>query len=95
MNRPRRTAAALAVASTILLLVLPAEVAACPVCYGEAEGNVIDGAKLSVVFLGALVYAVIGGGIGLVLLVRRRARTTTELRADPRRGLELIRESDA
>lgn len=54
-----------------LLAALPA--AACPVCYGEADGEVIQGTKWSVAFLGGLVYLVMGGGVGLVVAQRRRA----------------------
>lgn len=59
---------------------------ACPVCYGEASGGVMDGAKMSVAFLGGLVYLLLFGGAGMAVMVRRRA-----LRAmDPRQGLRLI-----
>lgn len=53
-----------------LLAALPA--AACPVCYGEADGEMIQGTKWSVAFLGGLVYLVMGGGVGLVVAQRRR-----------------------
>lgn len=53
-------------------LALAAEASACPVCYGGAEGDVIEGAKLSVLFMGALVYAVMGGGVAMVVVARRR-----------------------
>lgn len=82
-RRPRFPAvvAALALAAFVALPAL-----ACPVCYGEAEGGMIDGTKLSVAFLGGLVYLVLFGGVGMVVLVRRRA-----LRAnDPRHGLHLV-----
>lgn len=59
---------------------------ACPVCYGEASGSMIDGAKLSVAFLGGLVYLVIGGGVGAVLVLRRHVRKNM----DPRRGLHSV-----
>lgn len=56
-----------------LLLAAAGDASACPVCYGDAAGSVIDGAKLSVAFLGALVYGVLGGGVALVVAARRRA----------------------
>ncbi len=49
---------------------------ACSVCWGAAGGPVIHGTKLSIVFLLGLTYLVLGGGVGMVLLVRRRARGT-------------------
>lgn len=64
---------------------LAAPAFACPVCYGEAEGAVIDGAKLSVLFLGALVYLLIGGGVALAVVAHRRAVKNL----DPRRGMRL------
>jgi hypothetical protein len=69
-----------------LAVLLAADAFACPVCYGGASGSMIDGAKLSVIFLGALVYLMIGGGIGMVLLLRRRVRKNL----DPRRGLHAV-----
>lgn len=59
---------------------------ACPVCYGEASGGVIDGTKMSVAFLGGLLYLLLFGGMGMALMVRRRALRTM----DPRHGLRLI-----
>jgi hypothetical protein len=51
----------------------PGEASACPVCYGGAEGDVIEGAKLSVFFMGGLVYTVMIGGVVMVVAARRRA----------------------
>ena len=68
---------------------LPAVAWACPVCYGEAEGGVVDGARMAIVFMAVLVYALIGGGIGMVIALRRRARRLQKER-DPRRGLHLV-----
>lgn len=80
----RRLAAAIGALGLAALWALPA--LACPVCYGEAEGSMIDGTKLSIAFLGGLVYLVLFGGVGMVVLVRRQA-----LRAnDPRHGLHLV-----
>lgn len=84
MNGRGRISAALAGLALAALWALPA--LACPVCYGEAEGGVIDGAKLSIAFLGGLVYLVLFGGVGMVVLVRRRALQAN----DPRHGLHLV-----
>lgn len=73
---------AVVMVATVVLLVAP-DAFACPVCYGEASGSIIDGAKLSVIFLGVLVYLLIGGGLGVFFLLRRRVRKNL----DPRRGL--------
>lgn len=62
--------------------------AACPVCYGNAEGQVIDGAKASIAFMGVLVYAVMGGGIAMVVVSRRRALREGE--PSPSAGIDPI-----
>jgi len=49
---------------------------ACSVCWGAAQDPVVHGTKLSIVFLLGLTYLVLGGGVGMVLLVRRRALRT-------------------
>lgn len=70
----------------VLVLGIAAPAAACPVCYGEAESGIIDGVRWAIVFMGALVYALIGGGIALVIVLRRRALREQ----DPHRGLKLV-----
>lgn len=80
-----KTARTFAILLTGWLLCARAAVA-CPVCYGQADNAVIDGAKLSVVFLGALVYLLIGGGIALAVVAHRRAVKNL----DPHKGLRLL-----
>ena len=46
---------------------------ACSVCWGAAQDPVVHGTKLSIVFLLGLTYLLLGGGVGMVLLVRRKA----------------------
>ena len=75
-----------------LLLSGAGEAGACPVCYGDSSGSVIDGAKMSVAFLGALVYGVMAGGAALVVAVRRRAGSTASNDDDPRHGMRLVRD---
>jgi hypothetical protein len=85
---PASLPAALLAAVLLGAVALPA--AACPVCYGEAEGEVIEGTQWSVAFLGALVYGLIGGAGALVLVQRRRVRRDAERSADPHHGLHLV-----
>ena len=54
-------------------LLLPAQTLACSVCWGAAQDPVVHGTKLSIVFLLGLTYLLLGGGVGMVLLVRRKA----------------------
>ena len=46
---------------------------ACSVCWGAAQDPVVEGTKLSIVFLLGLTYLLLGGGVGLVFVVRRKA----------------------
>lgn len=48
--------------------------AACPVCFGEAEAPIFDGARWSVVFLGGLTYLLMAGAAAVVIALRRRVR---------------------
>jgi hypothetical protein len=50
------------------------DVLACSVCWGAAQDPVVHGTKLSIVFLLVLVYLLLGGGVGMVFMARRRAR---------------------
>lgn len=74
----------------VLALAAAAPAAACPVCYGGTEGAMLDGLRWSIVFLGALVYVLMGGGIALAFALRRRARRLAERMEDPHRGLHLV-----
>ncbi|MEM7482231.1 MAG: hypothetical protein AAF481_13730 [Acidobacteriota bacterium] len=87
MSTNRKARAATTTVLVIAALFLwPGDLLACPVCYGEAEEPVIDGARWSIIFLGGLLYAMIGGGLTLFLLLRRRAQRLQE----PQRGLRLV-----
>ena len=46
---------------------------ACSVCWGAVQDPVVHGTKLSIVFLLGLTYALLGGGVGMVVLLRRKA----------------------
>ncbi len=46
---------------------------ACSVCWGAAQDPVVEGTKLSIVFLLGLTYLLLGGGVGMVFMVRRKA----------------------
>jgi hypothetical protein len=69
-RRWRAAGVALAAAGGALL---PATARACAVCYGRAEAPVLEGTRLSVVFLLVLTYLLLGGGVAGFLLRRRRA----------------------
>lgn len=56
----------------------PGVAAACSVCYGAAEGDMIDGARTAIVFMLVLTYALLGGGLGMVWIARRRIGAASE-----------------
>ncbi len=87
----RRLLRRLAAASACLLAAAPGTAAwACPVCYGAADNAMIDGAKASVLFMGALVYCLLGGVAAMVIALRRRARKLSDPNLDRHRGLKLV-----
>jgi len=93
MSRNRKTARTGRGALLLLLLTFAlawaAEAAACPVCFGDTDDPVVDGVRWSVIFLGGLVYLLLGGGVAMFIILRRRAQRLQ----DPRQGLRLVEES--
>jgi hypothetical protein len=77
----RRSGSRLAATAALLGLLGPAAARACTVCYGAADDAMIDGTRLSVVFLLGLTYLLLGGGVGMFLFARRRHHRTQK-RAD-------------
>ena len=63
-----------------LLSVRPA--AACSVCYGQAEGPMIDAARLGVWLLFGLVFAVQAAFVVFFICLRRRAKAYQETHPD-------------
>jgi hypothetical protein len=49
-------------------------VLACPVCFGAVETSMIDGARLGVLVMLAILFAVQGGFVGFFLYLRKRAK---------------------
>jgi hypothetical protein len=69
------TAAFVAIAGSTRLL-------ACPVCFGAEETSMIDGAKLGVLVMLAMVFAVQGGCVGFFLYLRKRAKRIADIELD-------------
>ena len=49
-------------------------VLACPVCFGAEETSMIDGARLGVLVMLAILFVVQGGFVGFFLYLRTRAK---------------------
>jgi hypothetical protein len=85
VSRLRRTSAphlrlrTILAAATILLTAGSAPAWACPVCFGAEETPLIDGAKLGVIVLLAVLLVVQGGFVSFFLYLRKRAKRVAEL----------------
>jgi hypothetical protein len=55
---------------------------ACPICFGAEETSMIDGAKLGIIVMLAITFAVQGGFVGFFLYLRKRAKRNAELELD-------------
>jgi hypothetical protein len=59
-----------------------ASVLACPVCFGAEETSMVDGAKLGVLVMLAITFAVQGGFVGFFLYLRKRAKRIADVELD-------------
>jgi len=57
-------------------------VLACPVCFGAEETSMIDGAKLGVLVMLAVLFAVQGGFVAFFLYLRQRAKRIADVELD-------------
>ena len=68
--------------AAVVLICGNARVLACPVCFGAEETAMIDGAKLGIVVMLAITFAVQGAFVGFFLYLRRRAKRIAEIDLD-------------
>ena len=57
-------------------------VLACPVCFGAEETSMVDGAKLGVLVMLAITFAVQGGFVGFFVYLRKRAKHIADVELD-------------
>jgi len=57
-------------------------VLACPVCFGAEETSMVDGTKLGVLVMLAILLAVQGGFVAFFLYLRKRAKRIADLDLD-------------
>jgi hypothetical protein len=55
---------------------------ACPVCFGAEETHLIDGARLGVLVMLGVLFAVQGAFAGFFIYLRRRAKRIAEIDLD-------------
>ena len=75
MTRVLTTAAAIVIGSS-------SNVFACPVCFGAAETSIVDGARLGVLVMLAILFAVQGGFVAFFLYLRQRAKRIADIDLD-------------
>jgi len=80
--RSARLAIVRALATGALVVIGSETLLACPVCFGAEETSMIDGAKLGVAVMLAVLFAVQGGFVGFFLYLRKRAKRNAELELD-------------
>ena len=66
---------------TVALLGVAANAFGCTVCFGDSDHPIVKGLEASVIFLVAVTYSLLGGGVTTAFLLRRRARKLAELQA--------------
>jgi hypothetical protein len=57
-------------------------VLACPLCFGAEETSMVDGAKLGVLVMLTITFAVQGGFLGFFLYLRKRAKRMADIELD-------------
>ena len=55
---------------------------ACPMCFGAEESSLIDGAKLGILVMLAITFAVQGAFVGFFLYLRKRAKRMADVELD-------------
>jgi hypothetical protein len=55
---------------------------ACPMCFGAEETSMIDGAKLGVLVMLAVLFAVQGAFVAFFLYLRKRAKRIADIELD-------------
>lgn len=66
-------------ATAMFVAIGGSSVLACPVCFGAEETSMIDGAKLGVLVMLAILLAVQGGFVGFFIYLRNRAKRVADI----------------
>ena len=64
------------------VLIGGSSVLACPVCFGADETSMIDGARLGVLVMLGVLFAVQGGFVGFFIYLRKRAKRIADIELD-------------
>ena len=72
-----------ALATVIAVVILgSSNVFACALCFGAEETSMIDGARLGVIVMLAVLFAVQGGFVAFFLYLRKRAKHIADIELD-------------
>jgi hypothetical protein len=72
-----------AFATVVAVLIFgSSSVLACPLCFGAEESSMIDGSRLGVLVMLAILFAVQGGFVGFFLYLRKRAKQIADIELD-------------
>jgi len=78
----RTTLRTLVTTAVAVMLGGSASLLACPLCFGAEETPLIDGAKLGVIALLGVLFAVQGAFVAFFLYLRKRARQNADIELD-------------
>jgi hypothetical protein len=78
----RDTLRTLTTTAAALMLGGSASLLACPLCFGAEETPLIDGAKLGVLVMLGVLFAVQGAFVAFFLYLRKRARQNADVELD-------------
>jgi hypothetical protein len=71
------------VATAVMVLIAGGStLLACPMCFGAEETAMIDGAKLGILVMLGITFAVQGGFLAFFLYLRKRAKLNADLELD-------------
>jgi hypothetical protein len=71
------------VATAVMVLIAGSStLLACPMCFGAEETAMIDGAKLGILVMLGITFAVQGGFLAFFLYLRKRAKLNADLELD-------------
>jgi hypothetical protein len=72
-----------ALATAVVMMIFgSSSVFACPVCFGAEETSMIDGTRLGVLVMLAILFVVQGGFVGFFLYLRKRAKRIADIELD-------------
>ena len=68
--------------AALMMIFGNSSVLACPVCFGAEETSMIDGARLGVLVMLGILFAVQGGFVGFFFYLRKRAKRIADVELD-------------